>query len=94
MEFEGVPSVGVLAEAKRVALRRGVWFRALSRVERGVLDLTVKVVDKIRSAKLVKVVVAILDKLVLALESVVDRLVRVVGRSQAQKVSEFSVGVG
>jgi hypothetical protein len=38
-------SVGKLVEAKKVALRRAVWFRALNRVERGIIDLTVKVVD-------------------------------------------------
>ena len=93
-EFGSVPSVGVLVEVKRVALRRGVWFRALNRVERGVLDLTVKVVDKIRSAKLAKVVAAILDKLERAMESAVDRMVRIMGRSQAQKVSELALGWG
>jgi hypothetical protein len=93
-EFGSVPSVDVLVEVKRAALRRGVWFRALSRVERGVLDLTVKVVDEIRSAKLAKVVVAILDKLVRVMESAVDRMVRVVGLSQAQKVSDLALGWG
>jgi hypothetical protein len=87
-------SVRRLADAKKVALRRGVWFRALNRVERGVLDLTVKFVDKIRSATLATVVTAILDKLTLAMESTVDRLVRTVGMSLAQKVSTIAVSWG
>ena len=32
-------SVNQIAAFKRVALRRNVWFRVLSRVERGILDL-------------------------------------------------------
>lgn len=80
--------------AKKAALRRGIWFRALNRVERGVLDLTVRYVDCIRSAKLATVVTAILEKLKLATESVVDRLVRSVGFSLAQKVSAVAVGLG
>jgi hypothetical protein len=89
-----VPSVGKLAEAKKFALRRGVWFRALSRVERGVLDLTVRYVDNIRSSKLATLVTAILDKLQLAMESVVDRMVRLVGVPQAKKISGIAVSWG
>lgn len=88
------PSVRLLFEVKRIALRRGVWFKALNRLERGVFDLTVKVVDKIRSAKLAKLVTAILDKLVRAMESAVDKMVRVMGRSQAEKVSGIAFGWG
>jgi hypothetical protein len=31
-----------LAEFKKTALRRGKWFKTLSRIERGIIDLTVK----------------------------------------------------
>ena len=44
-----------LSEAKKSALRRGVWFRSLSRVERGIIDLTVRYVDNVKSSKLAKV---------------------------------------
>ncbi len=89
-----VISVRRLVEAKRTALRRGVWFRVLNRVERGVLDLTVRCVDKIESAILAKVVTAILIKLKLAMESTVEKLVRVVGRSLTQKVSRIALNWG
>jgi hypothetical protein len=92
--FLGVPSVGKLVEFKRAALRRGLWFRVLDRAERGVIDLTVKYVGNIRSAKLAGVVVAILDKLKVAMESAVEKMVRVFGRSQARKVSGLAVGWG
>ena len=82
----GFPTVGRLVTAKKLALRRGVWFRALSRVERGVLDLTARYVDCIKSVKLANVVTAILEKLKLATESMVDRLVRTVGLPLAQKI--------
>jgi len=79
---------------KRAALRQGLWFRALSRVERGVLDLTVKYVDCIRSSKLAKVVTAILEKLKLAAESTVDRFVRTVGVPLARNMSNIAVSWG
>jgi hypothetical protein len=87
-------SVGRLVEAKRAALRCGVWFRALNRVERSVLNLTVRWVDRIRSAMLAKVVTAILIKLKLAMENAVDRTVRTVGRSLALKNSRIALRWG
>lgn len=92
--LDGVLTVGRLVEARRAALRRGVWFRALNRVERGVLDLTVRCVDSIRSAKLAKVLTAILDKLKLASESMAERMVRIVGVPLAQKMSRIAVSWG
>ena len=62
-------SVAELVEVQKVAQRRGVWFRALNRVERGIIDLTVKVVDCIKSGKLAKMLEAIVEKLQLALEN-------------------------
>jgi hypothetical protein len=87
-------SVGFISVIKKGALKRGIWFRALNRLERGVIDLTVRYVDCIRSTQLAKVVTAILEKLKLATESVVDRLVRTVGFSLAQKISVVAVGLG
>ena len=94
MELGGSPSVGVLVEVKKLALRRRVWFKSLSRVERGVIDLTVKCVDSIKSGKLAKVVTAIIDKLQSAMESQVDRMVRTMGLPLARKISNIAVSWG
>jgi hypothetical protein len=93
-EQDSAPSVRMLAEAKKIALRHRVWFRLLNRVERGIIDLTVRYVDSIKSVTLAKVVTAIMDKLQCALESVVDRLVRTVGLPLAQKISDIAVSWG
>lgn len=87
-------SIKRLSEFKRVALRRRVWFLVLSRVERGVLDLTMRYVDGIKSAKLAKVVTAILSKLQATLETFADRMVRTIGCSLAEKMSAIAVGWG
>ncbi|MGD0644414.1 MAG: hypothetical protein ABSA75_05865 [Candidatus Bathyarchaeia archaeon] len=94
LEFGGSLSVGLLARAKQFALRRGVWFRTLSRVERGILDLTVQCVDCIKSGKLAKLLTAIVDKLQSAMESIVDRLVRTIGVPLAEKISCLAAGWG
>jgi len=80
-------SVKQIVIFKKAALRQGIWFRALSLVERGILDLTSRYVANIKSSKLANLVSAILEKLKLASEGVVDRLVRTVGFSLAKKAS-------
>ncbi len=90
------PSVSInqIVRFKKTALRRGVWYRALNLVERGILDLTARYVAVIKSAKLAKIVSAILEKQKLASEGVVDRLVRTVGFSSAEKVSRIAQSWG
>jgi len=48
---------------KTRALRSGAWFSVLRRIDRVLLDLTIKVIDTIRSEKLAKSVSDILRKL-------------------------------
>jgi hypothetical protein len=87
-------SVGKLFEARKVALRRGVWFRALNRLERGIVDLTVKVLDCIKSGKLAKVLKAVVEKLQIALENKADKLVRTIGLRLARKISNIAISWG
>ena len=85
---------GFISVVKKCALRRGIWFRALSRLERGVLDLTVRYVGNIKSATLATLVTAILNKLKQAVEGKVDRLVKTLGFSLARKVSGLAQSWG
>jgi hypothetical protein len=87
-------SIGKLNETKKNALRCGIWFKVLNRVERGIIDITVKYVDNIKNAKLAKVLTAIIEKLTQAMESIADRLVRTVGVPLARRVSQIAVGWG
>jgi len=92
--MNGSPTVDGIAETKKLALRRRIWFNALSRVERGIIDLTIRYVDKIQSATLAKVVTAIIIKLQCAMECVVDRSVRTVGLPLARNISNIAVSWG
>jgi hypothetical protein len=87
-------SIQGLAEAKKIALRNGLWYRTLNRVERGIIDLTVRYVDNVKSAKLVKVLTTIIKKLQSATESTIDKLVRNIGLPLAQKISDIAVSWG
>ncbi len=93
-ELSSSLSIKTLNETKKHALRRGIWFKALNRIERGIIDLTVKYVDNIKSAKLAKVLTAILVKLQTTTESMVDKLVRTIGLPLARKISNIAVSWG
>ena len=86
--------LGELALLRKKALRKGVWFRALSRVERSIYDLTMKTVSTIRSMRLLRVIKAIVDKLRESLESPVSVLTRTVGRQLALALARVALSWG
>ena len=65
-----------LVQLKLRAMRRGVWFRALSRIDRVLLELTVRVVPRVRSFKLAKMLSTIVERLEDALEGRVLHVIR------------------
>lgn len=76
------------------AIRRGVWFRTLTRSERAQMDLTVRVVKKVRSFLLARVLASLVKKLLEAMESMVGRMRRVVGSPLAEKLSQIAQNWG
>lgn len=87
-------SIEGLSKIRKLAFRRRVWFKVLSGLERGVVDLTIKYVDNVRSSKLAKVLVAIIAKLQHATKSMADTLTRSIGIPLALKISGFAVEWG
>ncbi len=92
--FEAAVSSRELGLYKKIALRRGTWFKTLSRLERGIVDLTIKYVENIKSQKLAEIVMAIITKLQFAMETTVDKLARTIGLPLAQKNSNIAVRWG
>ena len=86
--------LGGLALLRRRALRKGVWFKALSPIERSIYDLTMRAVSTIRSEKLLKALRAIVDKLREALESPVSILTRTVGCQLASQIARIAYSWG
>ena len=76
-----------LANLKTRAMRSGAWFKALQRIDRVLFDLTLRVVDNIRSAKLAKSLFTIIKKLDEALITNFSIHLRKIGLLLAQKVS-------
>ena len=75
------------------AIRRGLWWRVLSRVERATFDLTIRVVDCVRSRLLSEILMKIVGKLEEALNAV-ELMVARVGRPLALKLSRLAVSWG
>ena len=77
----------LLTNLKVKAVRSGVWFRALNRIDRVLVDLTIKVVENICSSFLAKRIFAVMAKLEgFSGGSVLSQL-RAVGRLLAEKIS-------
>ena len=83
-----------LAKLKLRALRRGLWFSGLKQSERKLLDLTIRVVQRVRSFMLAKLVSQIVDKLCRSMESRLCHLMRTEGRSMAEKLSRIGQSWG
>ena len=82
-----------LAGLKTRALRKRVWYRVLSRMERGLLDLTMRWVSEVKSRTLTRVVIQILLKLARALNrSMVGIFEK--GETLAANLSELAVSWG
>ena len=75
-----------LVKLRLKAKRAGVWFRALPRIDRVLVDLTIRVADNIRSVTLAKNILAVTKKLEGLLESSLLRAFREVGIRLAQKL--------
>jgi hypothetical protein len=76
-----------LVKLKLKAMRAGVWFRALPRIDRALVDLTIKVASNVRSVTLAKNLLAVMRKLEGIMESRLSRALREVGFPLAQKLS-------
>ena len=72
------------------AVRAGVWFKALPRIDRALVDLTIKVASSVRSTTLAKNILTVTRKLEGLLESSLLRAFRGVAHKLAQKLSSIA----
>ena len=83
-----------LTSVKRKALRKGVWYSTLDRVERGIVSLTAHIVDRVDSEILGVELVKILAKLVKALKSGFVRHIEMFGLGRVFELSRLAVEWG
>jgi hypothetical protein len=79
-----------LVKLRLKAMRAGVWFRALPRIDRVLVDLTIKVASNVRSFTLARNLLAVIGKLEGLLEGSLSRALREVGLPLAQKLGSLA----
>jgi hypothetical protein len=72
------------------AMRAGVWFRALPRIDRVLVDLTIKVTESVHSVSLARSIFAVVSKLEGLLESSILKSLKLTGRPLAEKLSSIA----
>jgi len=76
-----------LVKLRLKAIRAGVWFRALPRIDRVLVDLTIRVTNSVRSVTLARNILAVTRKLEDLLESSLLRAFRGIAYQLAQELS-------
>jgi uncharacterized membrane-anchored protein YjiN (DUF445 family) len=71
-------------------MRAGVWFKALPRIDRVLVELTIKVAENIKSSVLAKRLFAVVSKLEGLLESSIFSDLKSFGRLLAEKISSIA----
>jgi len=79
-----------LLKLKRKAMRAGVWFRALRRIDRALVDLTIRVAGTVRSFNLAKNILTVVRKLKDVMENRLLRAVREAGFPVARRLASFA----
>ena len=90
----GLMTRGWLESVKGRALRKRVWFRVCNRLERGILDLTIRCVDVIKSSRLALVIGRLVCKILKACRSTFLMRVARTGRGLAEGISRIAVSWG
>jgi hypothetical protein len=78
-------------KARTRAVRQRIWFKALSKVERGILDLTIRCVEKVRSRILASIVSEIVAKILETLKPSFMETATKVGRVIAHEICEIAL---
>jgi len=79
-----------LTSIRRKLIRTGAWFRRLNTVERGILDLTIECVERVKSPSLADTLRRILVKVSEALKSQFLNRVWAIGEPLAQQASRIA----
>ena len=85
-------SLESLRSIRRKAYRKRVWYTALDSLERGIVNLTIGIVESVKSLRLTKVLEAIHEKLENACLGVFDRHHKEFGLGRAVVVVDQAFG--
>jgi hypothetical protein len=83
-----------LRAVRGLALRKRVWYRALDGLERGIVNLTIKLVESVKSLRLAETISEIMLKLEGILKSKYTRQLEAYGYSKMREVIAAAVRLG
>lgn len=79
---------------RRRAIRRGIWYRSMDEVDRGVFYLVTRIVDRVESELLGSVIIKILKRLRDAMKSEFVRHLEDYGYGAARRVVDQALSFG
>lgn len=83
-----------LIKLKLKALRSGVWFKALKRIDRALIDLTLKVSNEVHSHTLAKALLSVATRVQNALRNRISHVVDKIGFRFARQLSLIAEKMG
>ena len=89
-------TVNYLRQLKRMALRKRVWYQCCSNLDRGIVNLTLKTMNRVRSHLLSDIIHDIIEGIKANLQSCFLRHVEIYGKTKAVELFEQSrkLGIG
>jgi len=87
-------SPSFLIDIRKKAIRKRIWYNAIDSLERGIVNLTINLVENIESLTLLKVLKSILNKLNEISKSDFIRHFETYGFAKAEEVVKLAVGFG
>ncbi len=79
---------------KLKAIRQHLWYRALSRVDRALVDATLQVSDNIRSSTLANALLRVVARLESASRSLISWTAQTIGFSRLREIASFAMKWG
>ena len=89
-------TVNYLRQLKRTAMRKRVWYQRCSDLDRGIVNLTIKTLRRVRSYLLSEIIHNIIDDIQAYLQSCFQKHVETFGKTKATELVEQSrkLGIG
>ena len=83
-----------IKEVRNKALRRHIWYNTLDTIERGIINLTINIVDNVQSLTLAKEIMKIIKKLLDASKSEFTKHYENIGLQMAKNRVSIAVNFG
>jgi hypothetical protein len=84
----------ILIEVRYNALRKRIWYKVIDGIERGIINLTISIVDNVKSHTLEKEIIKILNKLKEASKNIFSTHYEIFGLNKVKELVEIAMSFG